>query len=279
MGVSFNPKDQVKGGLLSDVDGTLKDVLIVNPFTYPNGGATACAVVAKLVLDDDKSEHDVFWSMGSPSQWEVSEDGMTADSSKGSTGTNDNSNFSFFVRELEPAGFPVHTIKDRIDFLEGLHGHWIQKATPARPGMENKNDRGQDRTCAVLEKYIPAGKGKAAAAGGKAAGKVSTSTPATAKAAPAAESNGAGDNSDFENENATPVAVDVIQTLKDANAGTSYTKQNWGIMHLSQASKHELWKTLAAGDKNAVRRLLLNKEFLSMQDVTVSDKGDVLIPA
>jgi hypothetical protein len=274
MGISFNPKDQIKGGLITDVDGTLTNVRIVNPFTYPNSDAKACAIVATLVVDGG-DEHEAFWSMGNPEAWEISYDGMEATSVEGKTGMQDSCNAAFFLRELEPAGFPLNKVTDKISFLEGLKAHWIQKAPPKRAGLDNTNARGQERTCLVPEKILklPWEKEKGGKAPTKTPASASTSKPAST---PAASSNGAGD---LENEAAVGIASDVLAALK-ATAPGAHAKTQWGLKVLSGCSANDSFKALPQGaaDRTAVQRLLKNAEFLATQEVKMSDKGDVIVP-
>ena len=272
MGVSLNPKDQVKGGLIQDVDATLTSIRF-KEYTYPSGQITIAAVGA-LTLDAG-DEYEQVWSVGSPEEWEIEDDGEMVGNRNGKTGINDNSNFGMFARELEPAGFPMNKLDSKISILDGLKAHWIRKAQPKRAGLQGADER--ERTTLVPEKIIklPWEKDKATATKGKTT--TTASKPATGAAPASASSNGVGD---LENEAAVGIASEVLAALKASAAG-GHAKTQWGLKVLSGCSANDSFKALPQGaaDRTAVQRLLKNAEFLATQEVEMSDKGDVIVPA
>jgi hypothetical protein len=281
MGVSLNPKDQVKGGLIADVDAVLSSIRF-QEYTYPSG-ETTLAAIGKLLLDGG-DEYEQVWSVGNPADWEILHDGEEINPAEGNSrsGTADNSNFSQFMRELAPAGWPeqepgvLKNVQDKISALDGMKAHWIRKAQPARAGLSNTNARGQERTVLVPEKILklPWEKGKAAAAA-KGNGAQTKSSTSTATTAPSADA-----GADFENEAAMSLASEVLDALKEAKAGTTAAKSDWSMLTLGWCSKNDTFKTTKDQPlKDAVKRLLKNAEFLRAQDVTVDDKGAVTLPA
>src|ERR1700684_3219638 len=115
MGVSLNPKDQIKGGLIQDVDAVLTRIRFAE-YTYPSGQSTIAAVGTLTLEAGD--EYEQVWSVGSPEEWELEDDGEMVGNRNGKTGINDNSNFGMFARELEPAGFPMNKLDKKISILE-----------------------------------------------------------------------------------------------------------------------------------------------------------------
>src|SRR4051812_18271686 len=77
MPISLNPKDQVKGGLIQDVDGVLK-TLRFEETTYSNGTPFVGAV-GVIVLDGGDEERGL-WSIGKVGDWEVQDDGKRLES-------------------------------------------------------------------------------------------------------------------------------------------------------------------------------------------------------
>src|SRR5271166_640509 len=151
MGVSLNPKDQIKGGLIQDVDATLVSIIFAE-WTYPGTTTATIAAVGKLKIEGDDDEIEQAWSVGSPSEWSITADGEELESVSGKTGLNDNCNFATFMRELPLAGFPIDKLGDKIGILNGMKAHWIRKAQPKRAGLANQDER--EKTTLVPEQIL-----------------------------------------------------------------------------------------------------------------------------
>jgi hypothetical protein len=289
MGVSLNPKDQVKGGLIDDVDAVATNFRFETR-EYDDGSGVVLTCDFTPAGDSEPMSQSPWWSVGSAAEWNIDADGfsITSTSRSPKSGTVDSSNFSMFMRELEPAGFPTGKIVDKINVLDDVTAHWVRKAQPTRGGMSNTNARGQEKTTLVMEKIlshplINGGKGVAKngsgtrRAAGTSASAAKPAPPAAAKPVSAAPASDPA--ADLENEAALEIAMEVAQTMIANYPGKSYTKNSWGVSHLSTASSTANYKQAAQDVKNAVRRLLTYADFLSSQGIELSATGEVVLPA
>lgn len=269
MSISLNPKDAIKGGIIGDVDATIIEIKFDTHFTYPNSNTQTCAAVAKLQLDGGDIVDPVFWSVGKPEDYTVSDDGMELESVKGNTGASDNSNYIMFATELINAGFPANKLTNRIDVLVGLRAHWIQKAQPKRAGIVQTNER--DRTLLVPERVLslPGEKNAANKGGTKQTKNSGTTAPTTTATVPA---------NDMENTDAMQLAGEALTFLKTNKAGAMIDATKWQPTALAALASIPEYKTIDLLSKAAATRLMRNADFLAIHDVTLDTAG-VKIPA
>lgn len=276
MPVSFRASEQIKGGLISDVDGTLTRIRMESDI-YENG-TPSIGGVGIITLEDGSTER-VIWSLGRPEEWEILDAetvteggrefqrGTQVDSVKGHTGTVDSSNLSMMMREMENAGFPANKKTDYVTCVEGVKAHWIRKPQQKRAGLEQQaQPEGRERTVLVPEKVLlmPGEKGK---------GTQAKSTGAGTKATPAATASNA-----LENEAAVAIAESAAGVMKATKAGT-VLKGKWVTTKLGVFSKADGYTEADKTVKDAVAEIFKNAEWLAEHGITTLDSGDMQIEA
>lgn len=296
MPLSINPKDQVRGGLIADINMRMQRPRF-GYLTYKSGDS-AIVLADKMQLEGG-DEVESFWSVGSPDtvflcdangkEIEVDPDKTIpfahgtlsvaeseyVESKSGSTGFTDSSNFAMLLREIEMSGFPNNKLTGSIAALDGLTAFWIRKAQPDRPGLKARDER--EKSVLVPKTYYSKGFPKQASSTAASASTASSKTATKEK--PAAKA--ADVSADLENETATGFAVQILDSIKTANgnAGKSFNKNQWSLAVMGTGPKVDGYKGLSNEDKAAVTRLLKFADFLQSQEITVGDGGDVTLPA
>ena len=285
MPISFRPSEQVKGGLVGDVDAVLTRIRMESDI-YQNG-TPSIGAVGILTLDGGDTDR-VLWSLGSPQEWEilnpetVTEDGreflrgIQVDSVKGHTGSTDSANVSMLMREMQNAGFPANKITDVITCIEGVKCHWIRKPQPKRSGLDQpqqgqpQQGEGRERTVLVPEKVLLM-PGEKAKGGTAARPTVAPGASGKTTVAPATDP--------LENELAVGIASAAVAILKATKAG-AVPKSKWVTTRLAAASKADGYPEADKPTKDAVGELLKNAEWLGEFGIKIAaDSGDVTIEA
>jgi len=166
-GASLNPKDFITGGLLDDVDVTLKKVMF-EMFDYEGKSDPAPSLGIDLVTGDEGEGDKPYrnhWSVGGAENWVPSDDGMEIIPIGKDTMPRKTSNLFFLVTSLLEAGVPESVLDSgRIDFLEGLKCHIIRKDPPKRGnlpaggmrrGRDGKDYEKDGKVYAVSKIYEP----------------------------------------------------------------------------------------------------------------------------
>lgn len=287
MPVSFHPKDQVSGGLLNDINGTLQHP-VIKEFTYPNSDTRTIAIVANLKLEGG-DDHLVFWSVGRPGDYfPCDKDGNPVDgeadfveSSKGNTGLGDNSNAGMLFRELGSAGFPLDKLYGQgVGVLDGLVAHWEQRAQPKREGLQGSTKAdGTPKTSLMPTKVIklPWDKAKPAAKAAS-AGSSAGSGAGKANGAAAVPVDASADTGDVD-EAATEHAISALMYLRSKKPGKACTKTQWDGCILEACTKIDGYKNLPKPLQTAIGTKLKDTEFLGQFDYTRAEDGQVTIPA
>lgn len=319
MGTSLNPKDQVKGGLMSDFDGTLQSIRFGNYiYDFVKGdpespqGAPGVGAYGKVILPDGEETLGI-WSLGGEDEWIVQDaagnaitpdshgyvrGGVQVESTKGNTGTRDSSNFSRFVVAMGKAGFPINLIADRIDVLDNTYAHWVQETQKAREGLATTKKDDREKSILVASKILPNGLPSDAAKRAKGAAAApptgaSQSTATGSGSAPAANAGtqrkttaaapAAPAGNDMENEAAVQIASDALPLLRAKKGGTAVKKTAWNTVKLSALQGVAAFAALEQTDptRTAASRLLSNMEWLALNDGFTIDAatGDVTVPA
>lgn len=293
MPLSISPKDQVKGGLIADINMKMQKPRF-GYFTYKSGDS-AIVLADKLKLEGG-DEIESFWSVGSPDAvFLCDEKGNEIDvdtektisfahgtlsvteaewveSRGGSSGFTDSSNCAMLLREIPMSGFPEGKLAGPISVLDGFTAFWIRKPQPDRPGIVKADER--EKTVLVPKTYYSKGFPKQASSSAS-----SKSTTSTAAAKPAASK--ADSSADLDNDTATGFAMQILEALKSSNgnAGKTYDKNGWSLAVMGVGPKVDGYKALGNEDKAAITRLLKFPDFLQSQELTVGEKGDVTLPS
>lgn len=146
-GASLNPKNFITGGLLDDVDVTLKNVKF-EMFDYAGTSDPAPALGIDLVTGDEEQGEKPYrnhWSVGGADMWAPSEDGMEVVPIGKDLFPRKSSNLFFLVTTLLEAGVPESVLESgRVDFLEGLKVHIVRKEPPGKSGQPKGKRVGRD---------------------------------------------------------------------------------------------------------------------------------------
>jgi hypothetical protein len=200
--VSNEPDDFTSGGLINDIDVTIKSLryTLDKPENYTFDDRV---FLHMEMVSADGVEHDQFWAAGNNEDFVPSQDGGFLLPLKDRTTQSKSSNaFDLLNSFRVNGGLPKGKLNEPggVGVLVGTNFHIIQVPAKHREGLAGSDTTktGQTRTVAVCSKVNSypwdkgAGKGKArtpAAAAG------ASSTPATsASAAPAATDNGGSDD-------------------------------------------------------------------------------------
>lgn len=198
-GLGFD--EMAQGGLPDDFDGTVVKAVFA-PTNY-DGKLDHYTLAALITLKpDDDSGHDEFtqiYSVGDLQFFAPSKDGEEPVDMEGEEEgealegaylvpvgdrkqLSNSSNFAFFVRHLEAAGFTGLAETASLDSLVGLYGHWNQIELPKRSGIVAQADSGRKgpRTllCVTEIKDAPKATAKGKAAAPKATAKANTKSKA-----------------------------------------------------------------------------------------------------
>lgn len=197
---SLRPSDAVQGGLIADVDVTIKRAQFVM-FDY-QGKAEPQLAMQWDMQDDDGGVHEHFATLGKAAteNFAPSDDGYHLVPTGEKTTLNKGSNFMLLIESLVAAGYPESRLDDGLSAMEGMRVHIVRVPAPKRPGIINQpGQEGREKTVLqVTEVTLPeekkaAGKGKAAGAGAGSTTGAPTKGKAAAKpAAQEAEDEGEG---------------------------------------------------------------------------------------
>ena len=215
MPISLNPDTFVSGAIIDNVNATLIRVRY-GRFTYPGTSTTVVAALGYLMVDGDSQEHEQPWSIGGkPEDWIISEDGRFIESATGKSALQNNANLTMFLQELVNGGFPKNKLDNGdIGVLDGLYGHWVQKA-----GSGTNPKTGKPYTYLITDRItkLPWENKGTAARGVGAAGK-----PAVAGAA--AKPAGTPAGRPKANGAPAPASTDIEAAKADADAVTLATE-------------------------------------------------------
>lgn len=178
MSISLATKDFVQGGLLTDVDVSVKEAQFV-VYNY-DGKATVkdppLALKLTLTIVDDETEHTEYITAGSSRDFipTPDDDGETISSNGSAKNLRKGSNLFLFNESLEVAGFPqAKLVEGKASNYAGMKFHLERRPAPKRQGLkEETNESGYEKTfiaCASListqwDKSGQKGKGRAVAA-------------------------------------------------------------------------------------------------------------------
>ena len=143
MSISLATKDFVQGGLLSDVDVTVKEASFT---VYNYDGKTTVKdppLALKLTLEvkDDESEHIEYITAGSSRDFVPSDDENTIVSNGSAKNLRKGSNLFLFNESLEKAGFPQAKLVDgKANVYTGIVFHLERRAAPKRQGLKDQSD-------------------------------------------------------------------------------------------------------------------------------------------
>jgi len=263
---SLNPESFVEGGgLIDDIDVTFTECAF-EMFDY-NGTVTPGSPSLKVKMaDEDGTEMEQYYSMGSAQDWIPSEDGSQLVAVGKATNIKTSTNGGILLKSLVDAGFPAEKLGDDITILNGLVAHVIRVPAPKRTGVK-QSDKQKEReekygppTLLIVgeiktlpwEKKSPKGapKGGAKAPAGKPAGGKVAAKPQT-KAAPPV------DDGDDLTGKATAVVLEILEA-----AGTITKKE-------LPAKIFQQMKT--DPDRNAIVKLVFDDEFLGDGPWTYED--------
>lgn len=168
-GINLNPESFTQGGLLDDVDVTIKEAA----FTMWNYGGKIANMIPALgvsLVTEDGVEHDEYLSAGDAKYFVASEDGeclLPVGDKKGLVQT---CNAAMFLASLVTAGFPADKLNEGlISVIAGTKVH-VHREAVKRSGLKRTALPGQEpreQTVLVVDKIIGLPGGKAAAPGAK----------------------------------------------------------------------------------------------------------------
>ncbi len=136
MGVSLKPSDAVEGGAVPvDMNLTWKEARF-NIFDYlRKDGTSAAQTVALRVkyVNDDGTEYEQQYSVGSPDRFTISEDGkiLGPDDAKMARSCN----CQVLLNAVVNAGFPENKLGSDASVLDGLYAFHIGLPEPKRSGL------------------------------------------------------------------------------------------------------------------------------------------------
>ena len=144
VGVSINPDDFSKGGILNDVDALLKVFRFVsgdqaveanaNMGNYPNVEETLFLQV--LIVEDESGEQTYeHWSSGKLEYFEPSDDGTRAVAVGSAQKLSDSCNAFALISSIVNAGYPKDQLSDSVGIFDGLKTHMIRVEQKKRAGL------------------------------------------------------------------------------------------------------------------------------------------------
>jgi len=212
-GVSINPEEFSKGGILNDVDVEFLETRFMTGedaeeqtdemAKYPNFEETLF-LAAKFKTDDDEVWQ--YWSSGKLIYFKPSSDGTKAVRTPGGTAErlSDSCNAYTLLASIVNAGYPRDKFEDDVSIFNGLHAHVIRVEQKKRAGLDSSSEDSPAKTVLTVESIIEPFPWE----GGKRKGKGKT----TGKAKAAESESG---NEDFDEIAATTI----VQILVDADGG------------------------------------------------------------
>lgn len=223
IGALLRPDTFVSGGLLDDVDVTIRSCRFK---VYDYDGKVPGGVLALHIEmeDEDGQTSDQYYSAGDLRFFTPSNDGKMAVPTGSKTALSSSSNAAQFIVSVVNAGYPVDQLEADVSVFEGMKVHVNRVAQPKRAGIiknQPQDDSGREKTILLVSKILampgeePVKKGAAtkAGAGTKAS---AASKPAAKASTPAAAQ---ADDSDLDS-----ILTDVVMTIV-TEAGGSITKK------------------------------------------------------
>jgi len=190
----LNPNEMNEGGgaaMLDNVVVNWKNVT-VELFDYAGKSASVCALKVDFEYEDEISTQ--YFKIGSPENWQPSDDGKSAIKVGTEEAPNKNTNFGILLTSLLNVGFPEDRLGDDVTELENLQTRMVRKPDTRPTARKRKSKDGtKEYDPTVLEvgellklpednkpaKSAPAGKPKGA--GKKTASKKAAGKKAAAK--------------------------------------------------------------------------------------------------
>jgi hypothetical protein len=274
-GFNLNPDTFTQGGLLDDVDVTIKQARFVM-YDY-NGKMPEAVLALELVIEDaDGNEEVVYQAAGKETtkSFDPSEDGLTVVPKFEGATMKQNSNLALFLQSLRNAGFPDEDIQNgMMDCLDGLNVH-VRRVTQERKGMiQTGPNAGKAQQTLLVENInsypgeSPAQPKRSAPAGRSAAparptgGRGAQSASATPSARTAGRANGKAAAAQSE---PAEVSQEVIDKTIDL-IGEVLAKNN-GQLAMAALSGKLFQAAKSDPDREAIVNLAWDQEFLGSSD-------------
>lgn len=281
--VSLNPDTFVAGGLPSDFDGVIKRAVFCGWDYNGNIDEPVLAVALTIQPDEGQDVEDEFvqhYSAGYLDSFKPSQDGKSEvdleaedqEDAEGhyvvAVGTREalgkTTNFAQFLRALGDCGFS--DFGDSLEFLEGLHGHFVRVPQEKRSGIvreeeeEGDSNRRRNNDILVISKLIGGKtKGKKAApakTSSKKAKEEEDDEEETPKAAKGKKSSG-GD--DLDEQLKEIVLGALIESTDDDGDPVPVAKQDLGKIVLKS-------KDFDNKTKGKAMKRITSEEFLSQYE-------------
>jgi len=137
--MSLDPETFVEGGGLFEGNAVLRQPKFVR-WDYggrkaADGTAISTLAIRGILVDDEGTGHEQFWSSGSLQDFIPSPDGTMAVPQAGKTGLNRNTNAAVLLAEFINSGFPKNRITASLQAFDGLYANWVRKDAPERTGL------------------------------------------------------------------------------------------------------------------------------------------------
>ena len=176
-GVSINPEDFSKGGILNDVDVEFLETkfmagedaaeLAEGMESYPNLEETLFLACNLKTPDGDQWQ---FWSSGKLEYFEPSKDGKRAVPVGTAEKLSDSCNAYTLLASIVNAGYPRDKFEDDLGIFDGMRAHVIRVEQKKRAGLDSEDSK--TRTVltveSILEPFPWESKGKKKKGSGKA---------------------------------------------------------------------------------------------------------------
>lgn len=263
--ISFKPSLFAHGGgLLDDVDVTIKDVKFVE-WDYNGSIPEAVLAFGVTYVDDEGAETDQYYSAGNLKDFAPSKDGKTVVPTGTKTALNDGSNFFSFIKSLVENGFPEDKLDDDMSVITGTYCHVKRAAQQKRTGIAATNKSGREATVLLVEKVLSLPWEKKTAKPGGVAKKSTPTVAGKSAAAAGGKTNGAAaatTDQDLYTDTVGAVVDAVIQ-----NNG-SLPKTSISKVLFNQLAKHP--------NRNKIATLAFKDEFLSAPDQPWQYDGETI---
>ena len=252
MSISLRPSTYTSGGLVDDVDVTLKELRFML-WDY-DGKADADVPALRVTMETEDGEESMqYFSAGRADHFMPTEDGLGLDQVGARTSINESTNFATFMRSLIEVGCDESKFDEDISALEGMNVHVRRIPQKERGGFPNTRPDGQPRMVLTVTKINSVPWDEDDAAARPAAAKARAKPPAAAKA----KAKPAGAKA------APAAAVDDDDLMSDVttilNAGGTMTKTQVMQAVLRDGIKNKL----PAADRKARTERAHQEEFLN----------------
>lgn len=243
--VSLRPSDQQQGGLLDDVDVTLKSLTFCE-WDY-NGAISdpVLAICVEMETDDGQEVEPQYFSCGDLKRMNPTADGKGLDGA--SRGLNQSSNGGVFLKSIVDAGFPEDRIENTLSTFENTNVHVNRIPQKQRAGftVTKKNDQYQATVLVVTGiNRLPWEK-----EGTKTAARPVTGAAGRAPVQPTQQSEDTEANLDVVDE-----AMSILTSAIDANGGK---------LPMNRIAMKTLKALAGNPNANEIRALFQNTDFLN----------------